>query len=151
MCDGTGFAKEQDPPPVRGFPTLIGETLDPFFSTLSANLRRVADRDEYLGEDDLSPAEVKLAEALYRAGVHDYEQGHKVGPFYPDLWFPDCALVVEVDGDAYHKDRAKDADRTAYLLDNGVASVLRIRAISVFADAESCVRAIQAERERLAR
>ncbi len=119
------------------------------FSTVAANLDRNEASGHELTEAQVSPAEMWLAAAMNRAEV-EYEQQYPVGPFFLDFYFPDCKLAVEVDGAAYHTDAAKDARRTAYLLEHGVRQVLRFPAMRVRDDAGRILEEIAAAREALA-
>lgn len=147
-CGGTGSVPAyQAPLPARfGEVGTLEHTVTGFVSTLRANLERAGG---VIDENAVSPAEVTLAAALYDAGVQGFEQQHPVGPFFPDFFFPDCGLVVEVDGREFHQDAEKDERRTAFLLQNGVTEVLRLRALLVFTDPTGCVEEIRVARERI--
>lgn len=135
-CGGSGWIHL--PLPEFNFRwTRAGDLLAPIFGTIKANMERAEQTGYELTEDEISPAEITLAHALTAARI-SYEQQHRVGPFFADFYIPEARLVVEVDGDAYHADEEKDDRRTAYMLEHGISSVLRIRALRVFTDPEGC-------------
>ncbi len=119
--------------PEPGELTLIGGPMNAILATVVANVKRANLSGYELTEEQVSPAEMRLSDELYDAGI-DFVQQWPCGPYFPDFYFPASRVVVEVDGDAYHTDAEKDARRTAYLLAHGVSRVVRLRAITVFTD-----------------
>ncbi len=135
-CAGTGWLPAADPVIDTTPMGTLGTSIQGFAKTLVATMERA----HASGHDaEVSPAEARLATALIDAGVEDFQQEHKIGPFFADFYFDDVRLVVEVDGHEYHQDTEKDQRRTDYLIEHGVAEVLRLRALQVFTQPTACV------------
>lgn len=130
-------------------PMLGDNAFGAFFGTLAANMQRELRTGHQLEPENLSPAEINLAEALMAAKV-EFKQQHPFGPYSVDFYFESVALVVEVDGAAYHQDDVREARRDAYLLAHGAERVLHLRALEVFARRGECVAKIQRELARIA-
>jgi very-short-patch-repair endonuclease len=113
-------------------PSPIGTNVAAFLSTLAANVQRSVDRQRDLTPQELSPAEVELAEALANAGLHPAQQ-YPIGQFNADFCFVEEHLVVEVDGRDFHI-LERDRRRDAILREQGWRT-LRIPASHVRADA----------------
>lgn len=117
-------------------PTLVGQTVGAFLSTLAANVRRAEERGEELHPSLISPAEIKLMEAFRRIGLEP-EQQHPIGQYAADFYFPDVKLCVEVDGAHHAQQRDHDTVRDKRLFDRGIKT-MRIPARHVGADADAC-------------
>ncbi len=120
----------------------LGGTLHAYFATLAANLERAERRD--IPSDDLpqqvSPAEIRLLEALHRLDLYPKQQ-YAIGRFDADFYFPDAHLCVEVDGRQHSQTRARDRDRDRLLQRKGIYT-MRIEARHVFLDPDACARAV---------
>lgn len=126
--------------------TPVGETLVAYARTLTANIERAARRDITPEELDrvISPAEIRLAEAMDRIGL-EYVQQHPIGQYDADFYLPAARLVVEVDG-RHHRDIGRperDRRRDERLAEKGIYTY-RIEANLVGLDADGCARAIRA-------
>jgi very-short-patch-repair endonuclease len=75
-----------------------------------------------------SEAERKMLAVLHSAALPKPMANARVGPFKVDFFWPDEKVIVEVDGYAYHADRAsfeRDRERDATLVARGYV-VLRV-------------------------
>jgi hypothetical protein len=78
-----------------------------------ASLRSVLDRYERLGlQRCRSDAEAIALELLDEAGLPVPDVNEPVAGIEADLSWPDHRLVVELDGDRFHRDKAEDARKT---------------------------------------
>lgn len=123
-------------PRLEGWTTaedLVGGVL----GTLASNLQRSAATGHKLKAAEFSPAEVEFAIAARKQEL-TFRQQESIGPFWADFYFPEAAVVVEIDGRTYH-DAERDHRRDAYMLANGVERVFRFSAAEAFAGADACV------------
>ena len=97
----------------------------------------------------MSPPEVILWLELRgrRLGGFKFRRQHPLGRYIADFYCDEARLVVEIDG-ATHRDRMRhDAERDAWMRDQGLV-VLRIPASEVSKDLNSVLRTILALAQR---
>ena len=101
---------------------------------------------------EMTPPEIALWQALRaRPGGHKFRRQHPAGPYVLDFFCTKARLAIEVDGIAHDIASviAKDAVRSRFLRDNGIATT-RIPAKLVLEDIESVVqRLVQICDERM--
>lgn len=56
-----------------------------------------------------------------------HQEEYSIGPYSLDIYLPELQRAVEVDGPSHKFRRRQDAERDAYLLEQGISTV-RIRA-----------------------
>ena len=61
----------------------------------------------------------KLVGSLQRMGVVLIEE-YPIKPFFADIFIPSDNVVIECDGEAFHKDKEKDKRRDDYMKDLGL-------------------------------
>ncbi len=91
---------------------------------------------------EMTPPEIALWQALRtRSGGHKFRRQHPAGIYVPDFFCSKARLAIEVDGRAHDSASviAKDAARSRFLRDNGIATT-RIPAKLVLEDIEAVVR-----------
>jgi very-short-patch-repair endonuclease len=82
-----------------------------------------------------------MGRALRDAKVKYVEQ-QRVGPYYADFYLPELNVIVEVDGEYWHRGREdKDAQRDAYMARCGYR-VFRFGGEFVKSNAAGCVRRV---------
>jgi len=99
--------------------------------------RKRAGRNQFPG--NFSSLELLIAAALDTAGL-PYLHNSKVGRYWPDFIVLD-RVVIECDGDYWHRDAERDRRRDAYLTDRGLF-VFHLREADILADAVECVRRV---------
>lgn len=62
--------------------------------------------------------EVEVAAWLTRLEISFVYQ-HQIGPYLADFYLPDFNVVLEVDGDYWHRNKAKDDARDSYIVGQG--------------------------------
>lgn len=67
-----------------------------------------------------------------------YTHNTRILSFYPDFLFEDSKLIVEIDGEYYHKDKDRDAKRQRKLEDIGY-KVVRFPAKQICKNLQTCV------------
>jgi len=90
--------------------------------TAGVTLARYAERRKPGQFTDL---EKKLYALLDEAGT-EYTAQQPIGRKVVDAWIPEYALAIEVDGEYWHQDLAKDIARDTYLAGKGVARICHI-------------------------
>lgn len=91
---------------------------------------------------EMTPPEISLWQALRtRPGGHKFRRQHPAGIYVLDFFCSKARLAIEVDGRAHDSAPviAKDAARSQFLRDNGIATT-RIPAKLVLEDIEAVVR-----------
>lgn len=91
--------------------------------------------------------EVKMAEELFRRGIEYIEQYNLGDKFALDFFLPEYQIVVECDGDYWHrlpKNVARDKSKNAYVKACGY-SIYRFWESEINTDVEACVDVIFAE------
>jgi len=126
-------------------PTRLGPVIGAYLGTHMADMPRAAKHGKAV---QVSAAEVDLAMALTKAGIGDWEQQVKIGPYYVDFLFDRC-FVVEVDGVAFHADPERERQRDEYLRSQGVQRIWHFPAAEVFMAPEFCVQKIVGQRRRM--
>ncbi len=95
----------------------------------------------------MSPIEVKLYEAMSRAGLSPTPQ-FSVEGYHVDFAFPKSRLAVEADGAAYHEgDRRRRDRKRDWILRRRGWKVLRFHGSTIHQRAENCVYVIKRELE----
>jgi very-short-patch-repair endonuclease len=117
--------------------------INPIIRGVLSTMTGLYESDGWHNEENLSPAEVDLATALWDASVRGFHQQHTMGRYTVDFWFPDADLVVEVDGRTYHRDLEREKKRSRALLKAGARRVIHFDAGTVMAEPDECVRAIR--------
>jgi very-short-patch-repair endonuclease len=111
-----------------------------------ASLKVLLDRYRRLGLDRTkSDAEARGLELLDEHGVELPEVNVQVAGFEADYVWPRLHLIVEVDGDQWHQDKARDAEKTAAWTGAGHA-VRRVEADVIFATPERFVDGVRRAR-----
>lgn len=93
---------------------------------------------------EMSLPEVQLWQALRtRPGNHKFRRQHPAGPYVLDFFCAKARLAIEVDGQHHNHPhvRQKDADRSTFLRNNGIATT-RIPAKLVLEDLDAVVRRV---------
>jgi very-short-patch-repair endonuclease len=126
----------------------IGGSVVAYLRTVAANVERAAETGHEPEPEQVSPAEIRLLEALLRLGVHP-EQQARIGRYFADFYFPGVRLVVEVDGRSYHYGhRAYDDERDRLMRAAGYR-VMRIPASLVRSHADRCAAVVNEAIDRL--
>lgn len=93
-----------------------------------------------------------LADALDKEGIPyecQYRVYDKLNDLQPRYMLDFCVKVnnkligVECDGEAYHRDKQRDMERSAYLYSKGIAIVLRFTTSDIKYDIDYCVNEIK--------
>lgn len=89
-----------------------------------------------------SPIELKLLGALKKLGVECITQ-YKIGPYRADIFIDSKyrKIVVECDGEEFHKDKEKDAKRDEYMRQKGF-DVMRFTGSEIHRESELCAQTI---------
>lgn len=122
-------------------PTRVGTTVGAYLTTLAANVRRAEARGIDLDDRQLSPVEIRLADAFTRIGLEP-EQQHPIGQYNADFYFPDVKLCVEVDGHWHVDRRPQDTARDRALNGKGIRT-FRIPASFIKRDPGKCAQAVK--------
>lgn len=85
-----------------------------------------------------SPIEEKIGQWLEKFGII-YETQKKIGKYRADIFIKTrySKIVIECDGEQYHKDKAKDRSRDQYMQELGYI-VLRFTGSQINTNAEAC-------------
>lgn len=99
--------------------------------------RKRAGRNQFPG--NFSSLERTIADALDQIGL-PYLHNGKVGRYWPDFIVLG-RVIIECDGDYWHKDTEKDRRRDAFLMDRGFF-VFHLQESAILADPAECVRRV---------
>lgn len=122
--------------------SLIGGGVREYLELLCSNWNRSERRGVEVDDRLLSPAEMKLAEALRKLGL-TFEQQYAIGPYDADFYFIGALICVEVDGKHHEERHVQDRRRDEYLRERGIRT-MRFSARNVFEDAYACADVIAA-------
>jgi adenine-specific DNA-methyltransferase len=91
----------------------------------------------------MTPAERILWHRLRNRQVfgHKFRRQHPVGPYIVDFCCPVLKLVIEIDGDSHADSVQRDAERTAFLQENG-CRVIRFTNVDVHRNLRAVLDAI---------
>lgn len=108
---------------------------------MSNNFVRLRDVMFYLQNYE-SPIEEKLGSCLSQFGI-EFETQKRIGKYKADIFIDTKwrKIVVECDGEEFHKDKERDAIRDEYMRKRDIL-VLRFTGRQIYRDVQACVIAI---------